>query len=251
MIRLKPIWASAFFIASVSSFASERVFQSFDLPDFTKVSSEYQSDLEIIGGSKHPSIVLSGDPDLFPYVSRSVDNSELMIKAPKGVHVIVKPSVLESVKVVGEGYLSAKGLNRAQNLEVALTGEVSGMIRGPIPIKHLVTVGESDVNLYWLDSDKFLLEMRDKTKVTLSGRCSSGELKLADNATLDARWLRCNELTVQSSNDARANVQAIEGLNAYAGGSSKVFYHSEPRRLTSFSSEYGQVLEALHAHSDH
>lgn len=251
MVRLKPLLAAAGFALCLPVFAKEMAFKSFDLPHFTKVKSLYQSDLEIIGGSKKPSIVLSGDPVLFPYVKQTVVNGELTIKAPKGVHVIVRPSILESVSVVGEGFVDAKGLNHAQNLEVSITGDIVANIRGPIPIKHAVTVGEANLHLYWLDADHLLLEMRDRSIAKVSGRCDQGEYLLSDQAALDAKWLRCKELAVQSAKGSNALVQATEGLSAYAGGHSLIRYFIEPRRLTTFSSQQGQVLEALHTMKDH
>ena len=240
----KQLALATLVLASLPICAKEMRFQKIEVPEFNQIESQYVSDLEIIGGSQTASLTLSGDQALFPYVDYEVDNQVLKIKAPRGVHVIVKPSELKRVSLVGEGFLNAKGLNRAKDMQLSLSGDVNASIRGPIPLRHLVMAGDTTLRLDWLDASQFKLEATDKSKIQISGRCDNASYQLAQASVLDAQYVRCREVHAHTQDRAFADVNATTGLTAYAGGKSQINYAFAPKRLTVFSSKYGQVLKS-------
>ncbi len=212
------------------------------LGDFTSVDSQYINDLEIIGGGDKARVILSGDARMFAYVKSSVSNNVLHLRAPHGVHVLIKTPHLQQISVVGEGQVYGKALDGVGPLSVSAAGAVEVYLRGPVNLTNVTTTGSSVVRGWWLDAQDLHVMSSGQSRLFLTGRVFRESLDLFGSSVVDASRLRSKQIVVQTSHRSIAKVLPLDGLTAYANNASRIEYFKEPRRLTSFSGQQGNVL---------
>ena len=217
--------------------------RALSLKPFSALDSQYISDIEIVGGEGEAAVTISGNPALLPYVKAEVKNDILYLKAPRGVHVLIRTSQLKRISVVGEGHVRGKSLGILGPLTVNAAGEVDLSIQGPVDLASVVTSGEAKFRAWWVDAQDLHVTSSGKSKIMMTGRTFRVTAALFDQSKFDASRLRSKQVIVQTNNRALAKVMPIEGLTAYAASGSRVEYFKEPRRLTHFSGKYGNVLK--------
>ena len=231
-------------LASMPVFASDWGEKNLALSNFSAVHSYYISDLEIVGGGEKNEVILSGNPKIFPYVKSKISRGVLNIRAPRGVHVLIRAANLKNLEVLGEGKVVGKSLETLGPFSVHAAGSVKVALTGPVDLDQVVAAGNTEVSADWVDAKNLHVYASGNSQVTLNGRSVHGTIGLYDQSSLNARWLRAQNLIAQTSDKAVAMLLPIEGLTAYAADTSRIAFYKRPKRLTPFSGKYGNVLPA-------
>lgn len=131
----------------------------------------------------------------------------------------------------------------SQWLNIEGEGQSHVILRGLINVNKINIHGASDVSLRWVQSQHLIVRGYDTSEIFLAGTADVLDAKLMDDAHLDARYLRSHTVLVQTEGGAKANVLALNSLNAFASGDSNIYYYKSPRYQLAQTEFMGNVLQ--------
>jgi hypothetical protein len=182
----------------------------------------------------------------------SVDNGVLYLRNMEKMHAKGMPR--PQVKVpVGElhflnynssGILSGQRI-RGQNLtKINVNGGVVSLSGPEIGLRSLTVTGGGNVSISNIKTSQTLyVRGKDNTRIALKGRAQAIEVVLSLNSALDARFLRAENGFVNTTDNARADVNVRHSLNAFATGTSNIYYHQQqPELLSKYLRHASSVL---------
>lgn len=201
----------------------------------------------IVTQGKQQTLTLLGDHEtLGKYVVRNGRNG-LFVQAPFDrpycSTIYITTSFLQKMRV-GPGVLLQANKLEVLNLQVVGQGESDINVKGQIFAARveIEQQGQGKIAFFWLASDKVTVRSNKNGVVYLAGQTYRLFANLADHAYLDAKYLRTNQVMVQTEDSARADVLPLDSLRASTIDSSIVGYYHRPPDFQINSEDSSNVL---------
>lgn len=180
-------------------------------------------------------------------VTTHVSRHTLYVDAPAGTGFWRRPNVLVRLPdlkgLVLNGSASVTGQVPSSGLNIKAYGTGSVKLLGMIPVQHIEQFGSSHLYLRWVNSDTLSIDNQGNGVIYLGGVARQVYARVADQAVLNATYLRAQKVQVQTTNQAKAYVYPVRTLRAFASDSSTVYYYRYPEHLTRYSEDSGNILQ--------
>ena len=168
-----------------------------NVPAFTAVDISGAYDVEIIV-QKEQSLEIEGDDNLLPLIKTEVRNGVLAIN-------------------------NEKGFNTKHTLRVRIS----------VPqLKGISTSGASEIVVANVKSDEFNIDTSGAGSLKVAGETKTLALEMSGAGSVDAKELRAEKVTVNSSGASGADVYASEDLRVDASGAGHVNYYGNPKNVS-------------------
>ncbi len=213
---------------------------------FNQIDVEGYLDLIIKRAPKNHVFVASHSAHISTYIK----GHTLMIRAP-WIHspieahrpvVMVSLPRLSQLLVNGPANVSSQGL-RAKDLRIEASGTSHIRLSGMINLAQVDQSGQSHVSVYWVDGNTITIHSRDHANTFIAGTAKMLYARLCNHASLNAQYLRSNDVQAQTIDDAVASVMPISTLRAFASNTANIYYYAYPKHLTRATSDSGNVLQ--------
>lgn len=126
------------------------------------------------------------------------------------------------------------------NLSVAQSGSVQ--LNGMVGLDSVRITQSGIVSIVWVNSQQVKVELDDKSRAFLAG---SAELLIGnvhDQARLNAQYVRSQKAFIHTYKQAVAQVTVLDSLNAYAEGTSSIYYYQQPKLVGRYYHDQGSIL---------
>jgi hypothetical protein len=205
LMLVVPVLAGCHHLGNVSGSGKMKL-EKRDVPAFTAVNVSGAYDVEIVV-QKEQSLEIEGDDNLLPLIRTEVKNGVLNIDTEKS--------------------FSTKHALR---------------VRISVPnLDALKTSGASEFDVTNVKSDEFNIEASGAGHIQIAGETKALEIGMSGAVGLDAKDLKAEKVTVNSSGAASADVYASEELRASVSGAGNVDYYGDPKTVTEDTSGAGSI----------
>lgn len=197
----------------------------------------------IISGTKNPNV---SDTVNYPFqsVSAKVSNHTLYLEglsrtAMKTVRVNLHD--LKSLRVDGRVTIIGNNVHSTGlNLRANSTGNIS--LNGRMTVNKINNRGPNHITLRWVKSHNLTINS-SAGRLTLAGSVQQMQVKLRNNAALDAQYLRAQRINVQTKGTAIAKVLPIYSLHAFATEHSQIYFYNAPKYISRYTRSSGNILQ--------
>ncbi len=131
------------------------------------------------------------------------------------------------------------------SMDIELGGHSHVRLSGVSRLDHLSYHGEGRLYMNWLDSCRLQISGYGNAQAYLAGVVQDMHVVLTQHALLDARYLRAQDIAVNTRGSARADVWARGSLTALAGEQSNIYYYRLPDLLNDYQRGNGAVLPMM------
>jgi hypothetical protein len=117
-------------------------------------------------------------------------------------------------------------------------------VHGMLGLRELEVLGSGPVNMYWVNSEIFTVNVKMRSHVLLGGVSEFANMDVKKASLLDAKSLRVKHLFIRTHDSSKAAVSGLDSLNAQPFGKSNIYYYSTPHTLSRYYKDSGSVLYA-------
>ena len=176
------------------------------VPAFAAVDVSGAYEVEIVV-QQEQTLEVEGDDNLLPLIKTEVKNGVLNIN-------------------------NEKGFSTKHRLRVRIS----------VPSLDAVsTSGASNIVASNVKSDDFKIDASGAGKMQISGETKTLEVDISGAGEIDAKDLRAQKVSINSSGAAQADVYASEELNADVSGAGNVNYYGNPKTVNEDRSGAGSI----------
>lgn len=228
------------------------------LPSSVITTSHYSLDsFDSITISGNVDVVLASGPYAIDITGARVDrydqqisvvNKELYVTMDSGdaPRVVAKITAPEFRKIAVAGNATVSGNKfKTNKLVIIAKGQANINFTGKYNIEKIFQFGHGRIDISWIDSDKFLFEGSGNGTIFLAGVVDEMVVKLAEEAKLDARYLRARKATIITTDTARSDILPLDALDAFAADKSNIYYYKKPKYLKIVTKDSGNVLRPV------
>lgn len=193
-----------------------------------------------INGGAVSSIMMSA-PGSLTATNMNTPYLNLLVNSGTAVNLSGPHIGLQKLTVIGPTPISVKGMNtHLLNVHAERAADIS--LEGIAGLSNLDYYGPGTFKLSWVNS-RHINVRSQQGHIFLGGIADSLDATLSRSAQLDARYLRTKTAFINTADDARADVWTSKALNAFATGSSNIYFYKTPKLLTKYMRQKGSVLE--------
>lgn len=188
------------------------VTQKRDIPYFDEIVAKGQFELHISQGNEYK-VEVTVDDNLQMYVLTQVTKQRLFIEVPDNIRKA------KELKV----HVTVDDLN-----SFVLLGAVDA-ITDTLNLKtsDFFISGTSDIELNII-SEQLVFEVTDVANVTINGKATNFDLRVADEALIDAKYLETNICSLKASGFSDISVNVQEEFNLRVTGVGNIYYYGDP-----------------------
>lgn len=226
--------------------------KSIAVTEFDAINVGGETDVSINSGKQN--VVVTTDENIFPYMNIAVSDKLLDIDTKSGV--AISPSQTEKIQITafslykislhGKTVLNATNIN-SKDLTLSLGGKSTGNLQGDIKNLQINLHGDSELHLSVVNAESMALKIVGKGMVSLSGKVNNLSIITGGNATVDAKNLVANDVTIVGAGESNMTVYAVKKLSISTAGKSNVQYYGNPE--VSKRSFGEATIEQLHGSS--
>jgi len=113
-------------------------------------------------------------------------------------------------------------------------------------VKQLDTIslhGNNVINIAGIHTNKLSVYLSGSSRLNIQGTVNHLYARLDDNASLHARNLAAEHITVQAKGDSQAYIYPQKTLRAFAEDAGVIYYYKHLNNLTSYPIQSGNVLQ--------
>jgi hypothetical protein len=220
--------------------------------------------LEVIDLPYAQKVVIDGYPESEGRVATEVVNGKLKLRHyedpkacdgrrncsyahavyPSPVYVKVYTPSLKTIQASGDCRVILGGIkSRYQVVNVIADDNAKVNLRGVMNLQHVITAGNSEVDVQWVDSPHVMVRSKDSSCVILAGVARILDAQMLGSSVLSAEYLRAREVYVKTEDYAVAQVTPIVVLNGFAADYSDILYYKTPVYLTRKSYLSSNVMQ--------
>lgn len=166
---------------------------------------------------------------------------KVMVNSGQRINLSGKHIGLYNLTVIGPTPVTIKGIKSAQ-LDVHAQRASDISLDGEAGLRVLDFYGPGKFYLTWVNSPQVTVRSH-QGHIFLAGITHSLDAEISRDAQLDTRYLRAKNAFVNTADNARLDVNARHSLNAFASGSSNIYFYQTPRLLTKYMRQKGSVLQ--------
>lgn len=174
-------------------------------------------------------------------VEKNAKGTEQMVWLP--VRLTISGYPVAAIETHDNAKVLANHWQAHAPLDIRADGNSTINLQGTI---HLAQVDLSDnARLYtsWVNSHDLFFHASQNAYAEFSGVTGRLLAKLENDAKLDAKYLRANDLHVCTWGQAEAKVTPLGKFAGFAYGNSHVLYYKTPGHLLDITAESGNVLQ--------
>lgn len=149
---------------------------------------------------------------------------------------------LHQLQLKGNGRTVVKGID-SRDMHITMDGRPHVELHGTVNLQNLNYQGQGSLYLYWVGSHDLNVVGKGDATAHLAGVVNTLYVSLYDRATLDAKYLRAQEVFVKAFDATTAEIQAIDTQNVLASDRSTVYFYKDPKLDASFMAYQGAVLD--------
>lgn len=217
--------------------------QKHKLQPFNSIVLTDNINAEIING-RH-AIHMTGPSNALSACQYKIQDKILYVETPSSTTIkskIFAPQ-LKNITVTKNAVVTAKYF-KTKKLTIAAKDHGSINLEGWYAVDKIYQFSNGRINIRWLDVPKLFIESNSNGPIYLAGATKDFTAVLSHDSQLDARYLRAEKASVFTTDDARADVLAINSLNAFAVDKSNIYYYKRPPHLTVVTKNSGNILHA-------
>jgi hypothetical protein len=222
--------------------ANKFVTQSHTLPPFKSIVATGHASIELVNGSCCAKIAgLENELDRYQF---TIQDQVLYVSAPAPVtnaNIVIAASRVKDLIVTDNATITSKNF-KTTGLSVAAHNNGTMNLEGRLAINKIGQMGNGRINIEWIDSNRLFIDSSSSGPLYLAGTVTNMVAKLTGSANLDARYLRAKKATVLTTDHARADVVALDALEAFAIDKSNIYYYKRPKHFTPLTKGSGNVL---------
>lgn len=224
---------------SVSSSVSV-VSNHLDLAPFTSIVIGGDVRAELVNGSPGIDVKRQQEHDYgCPY---SVINHVLYIdNLSYDTKVKISAPELKKIIVIDHATLSANNFKTGR-LNITAKGYGVIELKGKYDLGKIRQFGYGKIYASWVNSQSLSIESDAGGPIYLAGRADNLIVKITKDALLYASFLRAKKAYVFATDQASAEILALDTLGAFAVDRSSVHYYKRPKELTVVTRNSGRVL---------
>ena len=136
-------------------------------------------------------------------------------------------SQLAALEVSGATTVSAQHLKNIPPFTVVHSSREKTRLTGELPIKKIIQKGTGILDIAWVKSHTLQVDA-DKGIVRLAGKVRHLYARVHNTAILDAKHLRAQHVWIQTQQAGKADIMALNTLNAFAQNHSEIHYYKRP-----------------------
>lgn len=230
-----------------------------------QVSSMFKVEIEQASVQE---ITVMADDNLMPYIKTEIVDATLKIyfdkvsiRNPKELKVFVKMPKIEGLTASSSSEIKAnnKITTNRLHLKTSSTAEIElnevstqsfiaeASSASEIEVKkiytfdlNITTSSTADFEAY-VEANKVDVKASSSSDVKLKGKALEMNITTSSTATVDARELIANDITVTSSSSSTAKVHPVLLLKAKASSASSVLYYNPPQTLDKTTSSAASI----------
>ncbi|MCP3665571.1 MAG: DUF2807 domain-containing protein [Gammaproteobacteria bacterium] len=177
---------------------------------------------------RRKSLVITGDRSFLPHIRTAVINRVQTIDMNPNVCMFcVHPTNCQL-----QATITVRNLN-------ALRISGSGFLSSSNPITnrnfHLIARGSTAVQMRFQGQSAIIVEAEGSSQVTVHGTVNSAVLRAQGSSEIQATALNSPTVTAEAAGSSKIHCYAAQYLQAFASGTSQLFYAGNPQVETSVS----------------
>lgn len=178
-------------------------------------------------------------------VTMTVKDDTLYLQAssaPSPTAVTVGVKELNQLIVDKEASVSGSPFS---SKSLSIDAHTSGTIQlsGMINLVRLLSTGSGFIEIQWVDSPQLRIDASGLSKIQLAGVANAVEMRLTDNSQFQGQYLRVNQISIQTKNNAQAKLLVTDNLRAFAYDNSNIYYYKRPNSLTEYTSSSANIIQ--------
>lgn len=181
------------------------------------------------------SVVMTTDENILPYINTSVSQTTLNIgmqsntsvSTSQAEKIFITSPTLHTITVGGKTTLHAANIN-TDHLAFTLNGKSIADLQGNIKNLQLNLNGKSELHVAVMHDDTIDLTMGGKGIVYLSGVVKNLNIISGGQATILAKNLIADNVTISGAGESNITVQALKTLSISTAGKSDIKYYGNP-----------------------
>ena len=210
--------------------SGERVTDSYDLADFTRLTVENGFEVRMtVGTAGPPELVLTIDDNLLDDVRIGVDDGTLRVRLRDGLSIDVdEPPLVEAtvaelsaVRASGASRVEATGIAAAM-FDLALSGASSASLAGPIETLTARASGASSLIAPEVAGGEVTAELSGASSAELGGTAALLTVTASGASSVEADALAAERAELDASGASRLEVRAEVAVDAEASGASEI-----------------------------
>jgi hypothetical protein len=213
------------------------------LAPFSSIVATSNAKIELTQGNI-PAMYLAGQKQYVDSISANIINNTLYINNPNNAAVTIKlqaAHVLRNITVTDHTYISGNNI-ATKKLNIYACNEGNLKLNGKFDVANITQNGRGKIEIKWIDSNYLQIASNSKGPIYLAGTVDNLVAKLSGTARLEARYLRAQKAKILVTDQARADILAIQTLNAFADRNSNILYYKRPQEFNKVTKESGNVL---------
>lgn len=152
---------------------------------------------------------------------------------------------LRKLTVLGPTPIHIRGIH-SDLLDVDAQRAADITLDGVAGLRNLDYYGPGKFHLQWVKGHRVNIHSH-QGHIFLAGIADALDAVLSREGNLNARYLRVNNAFVNTADNAKAEIFVKNKFNAFASGSSNIYYYHTPRLLTKYMRQKGSVLQIVAA----
>lgn len=208
-----------------------------EISDYDEIKLSGTADVQYTQMTGAPSLELTIDENLLPYLKIEVKNRQLTIGYKSGMNLYPTKNIvkthskwLKEVKVTGTGGFYAQNPIDGNELELKTSG--SGLIemKKAVKVSDLTLNASGSGNIVADNIQTGLLECKSggSGNIRIGGKATTGSFSITGSGDLDAFGCTINELNCKITGSGNANVHVTDNLKASVIGSGNIRYKGTP-----------------------
>jgi len=214
--------------------------QSQGLEKFKAIHVAGSSKVELVNGPY--SLTTSGLEKKLNNIAIKVKDNNLQITSSPEITVQIAVPDLKTLLVSGNATVFTTNFT-ATDLTIIAKNNSSLNLAGQLRISKILQQGNGRIDIGWISSNNLQIESAANGPIHLAGVANKVFAKLTHSAQLDCRYLRAEDLSIFTTDNATAHVFALKSLEAFAVNKSNIFYYKRPKHLTVVTKNSGNVLK--------
>lgn len=149
---------------------------------------------------------------------------------------------LKNIRLRGHCRLSGNRL-KTYPLNLKMSGNSYTHLRGVIPVHKIQTADYAMADIQWANGPDITIWTFGRSQVNIAGRTNELHTRAFGHSSVNAKYLRAEQVYAQSGNRALIKVIPTYALSAFASGASNIYYFKTPGPNLKLTRVSGNVLQ--------
>lgn len=160
----------------------------------------------------------------------------------KPVFVLVGANNIQTIRLEDNSSLNAQNY-RSAGLHIVSASSGHAFLHGTMGVQNIEQWGTGMVSIDWVKCKTLNIFTQGPGLVRLAGHVDDLTIRAVGNGRVDAKYLRAEDASIQTTQIAEVAVTANDNLNTFASGHSYIYYYKTPNFISRRTDGSGNVLQ--------